>query len=166
MKKLLFITALNTPRPIPPHRIAGFHQRVCVGDGSAADRAAMQDHHVPEKSHVEEAAQSQPRPPEPAPYAPVGCGEILGPPAAAHLHHGYAVAFLGKAMRGDTPAKTGANHNEIEVVAQIGHEQCGQAIGAGPLRRMLRFYFRKGAQAPDSSPGEGDDGYNSAAGLK
>ena len=69
-------------------------------------------------------------PPDPAPDLPVRGGQILGRPAAAHFHHGHAVALLGEAMRGHAASEAGADHDEVEVRVGIRH---------GVLHGVTRF---------------------------
>jgi len=69
-----------------------------VGDGSAADGAAMKNGCVPEQPHVEEASQAELGAPEPAMDGPTGVGQIGRRPAPAHLHDGNFVALLDQTM--------------------------------------------------------------------
>ena len=70
---------------------------------------------MPEEAHVEEAAQSDTWPPEPAMQRPAGFGQVLGRPAAAHLHYGDAIALLHQPERGDTASEAGADDDEVEI---------------------------------------------------
>ena len=48
--------------------------------------------------------------------SPAGRRQVLRRPAAAHLHHGDAVALLGEAQRADAAAEAGADDDEVEIV--------------------------------------------------
>ena len=69
---------------------------------------------------IEEAAQREARPPDPAPEHPVGARQVFRRPAAAHLHHRHPIALLGQAMRRHAAAEAGADHDEIEVKSDAG----------------------------------------------
>ena len=99
-RHLRFPVRQARPRSALPDRVSRDQQRVGVGDGPAAHRAAVQDHHVAEGIDIEEAAQREARPPDPAPDLPVGGRQVLRRPAAAHLHDADAVALLGQPVGG------------------------------------------------------------------
>jgi len=70
---------------------------------------------VPKQTHIEKAAQSQLRPPEPAMDRPAGAWKILRPPAPPHFHDSNSIAFLDQPVRRHTAAETGANYDKVEI---------------------------------------------------
>src|ERR1035441_8579425 len=75
----------------------------------------MHDQDVAEGIDVEETAQSEARPPDPPPEQPVGGGQSLRSPPAAHLHHPHPVALLGEPVGRHAAAEAGTDHDEVEV---------------------------------------------------
>jgi hypothetical protein len=118
------------PRSVFPDRVFGNEQRIGVRDGAATHGTAVENQDVPKEADIEETAQSNARPPDPAPDFPVRFGEFLGSPAAAHLHHGYAIAFLSEAVRRDAAAEAGSNDDVIVVGFRHAAPPCrGQFCG-------------------------------------
>ncbi len=73
------------PGAVVPEGVGRDEHGVGVGDGATADGVAVEDQNVAEEAEVEEAAQAEARLPKVAIEVPVGFGEIVGGPAAAHL---------------------------------------------------------------------------------
>ena len=113
-----------------------------------------------EEFEIKEAAQRETRPPDPAPEQPVGRGEILRRPAAAHFHYRHPVALFGQPMRGDTAAEAGADHDEIEIQVCIRHvcpiwrtRRAGRPRRTQPpLLADSRIAIPASAKTPSSTP--------------
>src|SRR5215469_3497986 len=103
------------PRAVVPDFVGGAQHRARVGDGSSADRAAVQDGHVAKEAHVEEAAKRNSGTPEPAVHLPAGFRQVFRSPAAAYFHDADAIALLGKTESRDASTEAGTNDDEIEV---------------------------------------------------
>ena len=84
-----------------------------------------------EEPHVEEAAQSQLGPPEPAMDRPARAREILRSPTPSHLHDGNPIAFLRQSVGRHTAAKTGANYDEVEIKSILLSAAVGGSCGVG-----------------------------------
>src|ERR1017187_3066572 len=75
----------------------------------------MHDQDVAEGIDVEETAQSEARPPDPPPEQPVGGGQVLRSPPAAHFHYAHPVALLREPVGRHAAAEPGTDHDEVEV---------------------------------------------------
>src|ERR1019366_2017096 len=106
-----------------PDFLRGGKEGAGVGDGSATDRAAVEDGYVPEEPHVEEAAQAEVGTPEPAMDGPTGAWQIVRRPAPAHLHDRNTIALLHESMGGNTAteARTDDDKVKIELVVEVCH---------------------------------------------
>src|SRR5208337_3575464 len=90
-------------------------QGACVSDGSPTHRTAMEDSRVPEKPHVEEAAEAEAGTPEITMDRPTGARQVVRRPAPAHFHDRNTIALLHKSMSGNTAAEARTDDNKIEV---------------------------------------------------
>src|ERR1035441_1486575 len=81
--------------------------------------STVEDRGMPEEAHVEEAAQADLRPPEPAVNRPTRARKRKGRPAAPHLNHGNPIALLHESKGGNTASETRSDHNEVEVEVEI-----------------------------------------------
>ena len=106
LRHLRFPPGQVLPRSVVPNFIRRPQQSAGVSYGSAAYGTAMQNGDMAKKAHVEEAAQRQIGPPEPAMKRPVGMRQVLRGPAAAHLHDRDAVSLLDQPVRGDAASET------------------------------------------------------------
>src|SRR6476646_2924989 len=88
------------PRPCIPNLLWWWKQCAGVSDRSSPDGTAVEDRGMAEQAHVEEAAQSEFRAPEPAMNGPTGERERLGRPTTPHLDHPDPIAFFRQTKRG------------------------------------------------------------------
>ena len=95
---------------IPRHR-----QRVRVDEGAAADADARECRDVLQERHLEEAAESHSRQPQPLREVPVRLREVLRGEARALLEHDDALALLGEAQGRHAPSEAGADDREVRV---------------------------------------------------
>lgn len=75
----------------------------------------MKDRRVPKEAHVEKTTKTELWPPEPTMQRPAVFGECGRTPALTHLHYADPITFLDQAVRADTAAEPGADHDEIKV---------------------------------------------------
>src|SRR5690606_32051040 len=86
---------------------------------AAAHAHPMQDGHVVEERHLEDALQAHGGLPHPALEVPVGAREVLGLEAAALLQARHSVAFLDEAERRHAAAETRPDHDPVEVLCHV-----------------------------------------------
>src|ERR1017187_8802714 len=104
-----------SPRFRLPHFLRRWKQGTGIGDGSATDCTAMQDRHMTEEPHIEEATKAQFGAPEPTADRPTGPWQRVRRPSPAHFHYRNPVAFLHQAMGRNAAPEAGTDHDEIEI---------------------------------------------------
>src|ERR1019366_701362 len=90
-----------------------------IGDGSATDRAAVEDGYVPEEPHVKEAAQAKVGTPKPAMDGPTGAWQIVRRPAPAHFHDRDSISFLHQPERRNTTTEARTDDDEVEIKIEL-----------------------------------------------
>lgn len=105
----------TSPRSNFPNFVGRTEKRACICDGSAADRAAVENGGVPEETHVEKTAQTELRPPEPAMNGPARAGKRKGRPSAPHLEHGNSITFFHQPERRNAASEAGSDDNKVEI---------------------------------------------------
>ncbi len=107
------------PERIAKHGLGRDDERVRVHQAPAPDARAVEHHHVRKDRELLDPVEPEPRHPQELAQVPVGLGEVLRPPALAHLEDRDAPALLGEPERRHGPAEPGADHEEVVVELHV-----------------------------------------------
>src|SRR5208282_3372023 len=105
----------SCPRAGSPYFLGRLKQGTGVGDGSTTDRAAVENSCVSEELNVEEAAQAEVGPPNPAMDGPTGVWQIVRRPAPAHLHDRDPIPLFRQPKGRNTATEARTDNDEVKI---------------------------------------------------